>query len=52
MMSQNRQSEKDKLKVDANYEVSLKTDLEIMVLKQKIEELVEIIKSESVNVKK
>jgi len=52
MMSQNRQSEKDKLKVDANYEVSLKTDLEIMMLKQKIEELVEIIKSESVNIKK
>ncbi|MDH5766253.1 MAG: DUF1003 domain-containing protein [Gammaproteobacteria bacterium] len=45
MMSQNRQSEKDKLKVDAGYEVSLKTDLEIMMLNQKIDELSEFIKN-------
>ena len=44
MMSQNRQAEKDKIKVDANYEVSLKTDLEIMRLHQKIDELVDQIK--------
>lgn len=47
MMSQNRQSEKDKLKVDANYEVSLKTDLEIKLLNQKIDELSELIKNNS-----
>ena len=41
MMSQNRQAEKDKIKVDANYEVSLKTDLEITRLHQKIDALVE-----------
>lgn len=44
MMSQNRQADKDKIKVDANYEVSLKTDLEIMRLHQKIDELVDQIK--------
>ncbi len=48
MMSQNRQSEKDKLKVDANYEVSLKTDLEIMMLNQKIDELTEFLKVNTV----
>ncbi len=44
MMSQNRQSEKDRLKVTANYEVSLKTDLEIMRLHQKVDELTALIK--------
>ena len=43
MMSQNRQAEKDKIKVEANYEVSLKTDLEILRLHQKIDDLVESI---------
>lgn len=40
MMSQNRQSEKDKIKTEANYEMSLKTDLEIMRLHQKLDELI------------
>ena len=47
MMSQNRQSEKDKLKVDANYQVSLKTDLEIRLLNQKVDELLKAAGSKS-----
>lgn len=43
MMSQNRQAEKDKIKVEANYEVSLKSDLEIMRLHQKIDGLIQTI---------
>jgi len=39
MMSQNRQAEKDRLKVEANYAVSLKSDLEIMRLHEKIDTL-------------
>ncbi len=39
MMSQNRQGIKDRLKADQNYEVSLKTDLEIIRLHTKIDEL-------------
>ncbi|GEA11967.1 DUF1003 domain-containing protein [Alteromonas sp. KUL49] len=39
MMSQNRQSAKDRLAAAQNYEVSLKTDLEIMRLHQKLQEL-------------
>lgn len=35
MMSQNRQADKNKLRVEANYEVSLKTDLEIACLHKK-----------------
>ena len=37
MMSQNRQATKDKIKSDLNYEVSLKTDLEIMRLHEKLD---------------
>ena len=39
MMSQNRQTAKDRLDITENYKVSLKTDLEIMRLHQKIDEL-------------
>ena len=41
MMSQNRQTAKDRLDITENYKVSLKTDLEIMRLHQKIDELTE-----------
>lgn len=40
MMSQNRQATKDKIKSNLNYEVSLKTDLEIMRLHEKIDVLI------------
>lgn len=39
MMSQNRQAAKDKLKAEATYEVGLKSELEIMLLHQKVDEL-------------
>ena len=39
MMTQNRQAAKDRLDITENYKVSLKTDLEIMRLHQKIDEL-------------
>ncbi len=39
MMSQNRQAAKDRMAASLNYEVSLKTDLEIMRLHQKLDEL-------------
>jgi uncharacterized membrane protein len=39
MMSQNRNTAKDRLDITQNYKVSLKTDLEIMRLHQKIDEL-------------
>jgi len=39
MMSQNRQTAKDRLDITENYKVSLKTDLEIMRLHQKIDQL-------------
>ncbi len=39
MMSQNRQAAKDRLAMDKNYEVSLKTEIEIMLLHQKLDEL-------------
>lgn len=39
MMSQNRQAAKDRMEITANYKVSLKTDLEIMRLHQKLDEL-------------
>ncbi|XOV80886.1 MAG: DUF1003 domain-containing protein [Aestuariibacter sp.] len=39
MMSQNRQASKDRLSATLNYEVSLKTDLEIMQLHKKIDAL-------------
>lgn len=37
MMSQNRQSAKDRLDITENYKVSLKTDLEIMRLHKKLD---------------
>jgi len=40
MMSQNRQSSKDRLVASRNYEVSLKTDLEIMLLNKKIDQMI------------
>jgi len=49
MMSQNRQAAKDRLEITANYEVSLKTDLEITRLHQKIDELTNIIKQNQLN---
>lgn len=39
MMSQNRQTAKDRLEITANYEISLKTDIEITRLHQKLDEL-------------
>lgn len=39
LMSQNRQAAKDRLKSDASYENSLKLDLEIMRLHQKVDEM-------------
>ena len=47
MMSQNRQADKDKLESTLNYEVSLKTDLEITRLHQKLDELLEMQKDSS-----
>lgn len=44
MMSQNRQAAKDRLEISANYEVSLKSDIEITRLHQKIDELTALIK--------
>lgn len=44
MMSQNRQSTKDRVASRLNYEVSLKTDIEIMQLHQKLDELTQLIK--------
>lgn len=37
MMSQNRQTVKDRIEVEKNYQVSLKTDLEIIRLHQKMD---------------
>ncbi len=39
MMTQNRQAAKDRMDITENYKVSLKTDLEIMRLHQKIDDL-------------
>ena len=39
MMSQNRQTAKDRLDITENYKISLKTDLEITRLHQKVDEL-------------
>lgn len=46
MMSQNRQADKDRMAASLNYEVSLKTDLEIMRLNQKLDELAQLLKSD------
>lgn len=42
MMSQNRQADKDRMAATLNYEVSLKTDLEIIRLHQRLDELVDL----------
>lgn len=47
MMSQNRQASKDRMAASLNYEVSLKTDIEIMRLHQKLEEVTTLIKKQS-----
>jgi uncharacterized membrane protein len=39
LMSQNRQSEKDRISAEHDYEVNLKAELEIMLLHEKIDEL-------------
>ena len=49
MMSQNRQSDKDRMAATLNYEVSLKTDLEIMRLHQKLDGLTERLHREGAN---
>ena len=41
MMAQNRQAAKDRMDISENYKVSLKTDLEITRLHQKIDSLIE-----------
>ena len=43
MMSQNRQSAKDRLDIHENYKISLRTDLEIIRLHQKLDDLNEIL---------
>jgi uncharacterized membrane protein len=39
LMSQNRQSEKDRLRAAADYEVNLKAEIEILALHEKLDEL-------------
>ena len=39
LMSQNRQSEKDRLATEHDYEVNLKAEVEIMLLHEKIDQL-------------
>ena len=41
MMSQNRQSEKDRLKADLDYQVNLKSELEVAQLHRKLDHLTE-----------
>lgn len=47
MMSQNRQAAKDRFEIAANYEISLKTDIEITRLHQKIDDLTQLLKSQT-----
>lgn len=49
MMAQNRQASKDRLDITENYKVSLKTDLEITRLHQKIDEITKTLSSNSPN---
>ena len=49
MMSQNRQSAKDRIAAAHDYEVNLRAELEIMRLHAKIDALLEIIKRENAN---
>lgn len=46
MMSQNRQAAKDRFEIAANYEISLKTDIEITRLHQKIDDLTLLLKTQ------
>ena len=46
MMSQNRQAAKDRFEIAANYEISLKTDIEITRLHQKIDDLTQLLKTQ------
>lgn len=46
MMSQNRQTAKDRFEIAANYEISLKTDIEITRLHQKIDDLTLLLKTQ------
>jgi uncharacterized membrane protein len=39
MMTQNRQSKKDRIETSENFKVSLKSDLEIMAIHQKVDEI-------------
>ncbi len=41
MMSQNRHTEKDRLKADLDYEINLKSELEVAQLHRKIDHLTE-----------
>jgi uncharacterized membrane protein len=41
MMSQNRQSSKDRLKADLDYEVNLKAELEVAQLHSKVDRIYE-----------
>ena len=50
MMSQNRQTAKDRLDITENYKVSLKSDLEIIRLHQKIDELTEMLSTQNKSV--
>lgn len=43
MMSQNRQAAKDRLDISADYQVNLKSELEILRLHQKVDELKELL---------
>lgn len=47
MMSQNRQAAKDRFEIAANYEISLKSDIEITRLHQKIDDLTQLLKSQT-----
>lgn len=47
MMSQNRQSARDRLDITENYKVSLKTDLEIMLLHKKLDVLTQLVEKQS-----
>ena len=51
MMSPNRQAAKDRFEIAANYEISLKTDIEITRLHEKIDELTQMLKSNQSNEK-
>jgi uncharacterized membrane protein len=48
MMSQNRQSAKDRIAAAHDYEVNLRAELEILRLHAKIDALLDIIERESV----